>query len=164
MSSHDQSLERQELTGAERVFEEKASAAGRGDRPKLKELIEFAREGDTVLVHSIDRLQLQLMGAFAEFERAMIRRRQAAGIARAKERGAYRRCGRARLRSPAGRGLVERDGDPASAAAAGRIAGTRIGLRPGLVVRPALDHPAQRPPSSFARSWTSAATASSAAC
>ena len=35
------------------------------------------------------KLQSQMMGAFAEFERAIIRKRQAEGIAKAKERGVY---------------------------------------------------------------------------
>ena len=35
-------------------------------------------------------LLLSMMGAFAEFERALIRERQREGIALAKERGAYR--------------------------------------------------------------------------
>ncbi len=35
-------------------------------------------------------LQLSVMGAFAEFERALIRERQREGIALAKQRGAYR--------------------------------------------------------------------------
>ena len=35
------------------------------------------------------KLQLQMMGAFAEFERNTIRKRQAEGIAKAKERGVY---------------------------------------------------------------------------
>jgi len=93
-------------------------------------LLRFAREGDTVVVHSMDRLArnlddlrqivrtltgrgirvefvkegltftgedapmatllLSVMGAFAEFERALIRERQREGIALAKQRGAYR--------------------------------------------------------------------------
>jgi DNA invertase Pin-like site-specific DNA recombinase len=36
------------------------------------------------------KLQLHLMGAFAEFERSIIRKRQAEGIAKAKARGAYK--------------------------------------------------------------------------
>lgn len=36
------------------------------------------------------KLMLSMIGAFAEFERSMIRRRQAEGIALAKERGAYK--------------------------------------------------------------------------
>jgi DNA invertase Pin-like site-specific DNA recombinase len=36
------------------------------------------------------KLQLQLMGAFAEFERNIIRKRQAEGIAKAKARGVYK--------------------------------------------------------------------------
>lgn len=38
----------------------------------------------------LSTLQLQLMGAFAEFERAIIRKRQAEGIAKAKTRGVYK--------------------------------------------------------------------------
>lgn len=130
VSSEDQNLERQELEGCEKVFEEKMSGAKR-DRPALKQLIEWAREGDEVVVHSLDRLgrdlrdlqaivqdlndkgvsveflqerlrftpeaddplsrlQLQMMGAFAEFERNIIRKRQAEGIARAKAKGVYK--------------------------------------------------------------------------
>lgn len=35
------------------------------------------------------KLQLQMMGVFAEFERDIIRKLQAEGIANAKERGVY---------------------------------------------------------------------------
>jgi DNA invertase Pin-like site-specific DNA recombinase len=38
---------------------------------------------------ALAKLQLQMMGAFAEFERNLIRSRQAQGIALAKERGVY---------------------------------------------------------------------------
>lgn len=129
ISSEGQSFERQELMGCERIYEETASAGGA--RPKLEELIGFCREGDRVIVHSLDRLardledlqrilrrlldkgvavqflseglvfgadhespfallQLQMLGAFAQFERALIRQRQAEGIAKAKARGVYR--------------------------------------------------------------------------
>jgi DNA invertase Pin-like site-specific DNA recombinase len=40
-------------------------------------------------------LMLPVMGAFAEFERALIKERQREGIALAKRRGAYRGCKRA---------------------------------------------------------------------
>lgn len=43
-------------------------------------------------------LMLSIMGAFAEFERALIRERQREGIALAKQRGAYR--GRKKSLSP----------------------------------------------------------------
>lgn len=130
VSTEDQNLDRQELADCEKLFEEKLSGASR-ERPALKALIEWAREGDEVIVHSLDRLardlrdlqsivqelndkrvavefmaerlrfepgaddplsrlQLQLMGAFAEFERNIIRKRQAEGIARAKAKGAYK--------------------------------------------------------------------------
>jgi len=92
--------------------------------------LEFVRDDDTVIVHSMDRLArnlddlraivrglttrgvriefvkeqltftgedspmanllLSVMGAFAEFERALIRERQREGIALAKQRGVYR--------------------------------------------------------------------------
>lgn len=39
----------------EKVFSEKVSAKNT-DRPKLQELIEFARENDTIVIHSFDRL------------------------------------------------------------------------------------------------------------
>jgi len=112
-----------------RVFTDKASGKDVA-RPQLDALLRFAREGDTVVVHSMDRLArnlddlrqivrsltqrgirvefvkerltftgedapmatllLSVMGAFAEFERALIRERQREGIALAKRRGAYR--------------------------------------------------------------------------
>src|SRR5436305_9392298 len=93
-------------------------------------MLSYARDGDTVVVHSMDRLArnlddlrrivhtltgkgvtvefvkehltftgedspmanllLSVMGAFAEFERALIKERQREGIALAKRRGAYR--------------------------------------------------------------------------
>jgi DNA invertase Pin-like site-specific DNA recombinase len=39
---------------------------------------------------AFSKLQLQMMGAFAEFERSIIKQRQAEGIAKAKERGVYK--------------------------------------------------------------------------
>lgn len=130
VSTTDQNLDRQELEGCEKVFEEKRSGAKR-DRPALNNLIDFAREGDEVIVHSLDRLardlrdlksivdtlndkgvtveflqerlrfspeaddplsklQLHLIGAFAEFELSLLRSRQAEGIARAKAKGVYK--------------------------------------------------------------------------
>lgn len=128
--STSQSLDRQELEGCDKVFEEKITGAKR-DRPELNRMLDYIRDGDEVRVHSIDRLardlrdlqsiieqindkdatitflkekltfkpsaqadpfaklQLHLMGAFAEFERSIIRERQREGIARAKERGVY---------------------------------------------------------------------------
>lgn len=131
VSTEDQSLDRQDLGECDKVFEEKLSGANASNRPALQELINFSREGDEVVVFSIDRLardlrdlqsivttltekdvavtflterltfsnsatdplsvlQLQLMGAFAQFERAIIRKRQAEGIAKAKSRGVYK--------------------------------------------------------------------------
>lgn len=99
------------------------------EREKLLECIEYVREGDTLVVESIDRLarnlrdlqeiihtliqkkvsikfvkenltftgnqdamanlMLQMMGAFAEFERTMIRSRQRDGIDAAKKAGKH---------------------------------------------------------------------------
>ncbi|WP_443654132.1 recombinase family protein [Cellulosimicrobium marinum] len=129
VSTVEQSTARQlEGVEVERVFEDRASGRD-ASRPRLVELLAFVREGDEVLVHSMDRLArnlddlrrlvrqltdrgvavtfvserltftgqdtpmatllLSVMGAFAEFERALIRERQAEGIAAAKARGAY---------------------------------------------------------------------------
>ena len=52
----------------------------------LKERLTFA-PGD---VDPMDAFQLNMMGAFAQFERELIRQRQAEGIAAAKKRGAYK--------------------------------------------------------------------------
>lgn len=54
--------------------------------------ITFLSENLTFTANQNDpfaKLQLQMMGAFAEFERSIIRKRQAEGIAKAKERGVY---------------------------------------------------------------------------
>ena len=137
-SSFDQNPERQlEHVQVDRLFTDKASGKDT-QRPELERLLAFAREGDTVVVHSMDRLArnlddlrlivqkltkrgvriefvkenltftgedsplanliLSVMGAFAEFERALIRERQREGIALAKQRGAYR--GRKKSLSP----------------------------------------------------------------
>jgi DNA invertase Pin-like site-specific DNA recombinase len=130
VSSFDQNPERQlEQAEVSKVFTDKASGKDT-ERPALEELLAFVREGDTVVVHSMDRLArnlddlrrlvqqltqrgvriefvkecltftgedspmanllLSVMGAFAEFERELIRERQREGIALAKQRGAYR--------------------------------------------------------------------------
>lgn len=130
ISSFDQNPERQlETAQVGRVFTDKASGKDT-QRPELDRLLAFVREGDTVVVHSMDRLarnlddlrhivqhltqrgvrmefvkegltftgedspmanlMLSVMGAFAEFERTLIRERQREGIALAKQRGAYR--------------------------------------------------------------------------
>lgn len=100
------------------------------DRTFTEAMLAFVRDGDTVVVHSMDRLArnlddlralvrtltgrgvrvqfvkeqltftgedtamatllLSVMGAFAEFERSLIRERQREGIALARKRGAYR--------------------------------------------------------------------------
>jgi DNA invertase Pin-like site-specific DNA recombinase len=113
----------------DRVFNDKASGRDTS-RPELSELLRFARDGDTVVVHSMDRLarnlddlrslvqgftrkgvrvefikeslvftgedspmanlMLSVMGAFAEFERSLVRERQRERIALAKQRGAYK--------------------------------------------------------------------------
>ncbi|MBG6218727.1 DNA invertase Pin-like site-specific DNA recombinase [Arthrobacter sp. CAN_A6] len=138
VSSLDQNPQRQ-LEGIEldRVFTDKASGKDT-KRPELENLLVFVREGDTLVVHSMDRLarnlddlralvqkltrkgvrveflkenltftgtdspmanlMLSVMGAFAEFERALISERQREGITLAKQRGAYR--GRSKSLSP----------------------------------------------------------------
>ena len=59
VSTQDQkpALQSDALVGAgcERVFEEKASGAYR-DRPALKAVLDYMREGDTLVVWKLDRL------------------------------------------------------------------------------------------------------------
>jgi DNA invertase Pin-like site-specific DNA recombinase len=130
VSTLDQTEARQ-LEGIElaRIFTDKASGKDT-KRPQLDMLMSFVRTGDTVVVHSMDRLarnlddlrrivqtltgkgvriefvkehlsftgedspmanlMLSVMGAFAEFERALIHERQREGIALAKQRGVYK--------------------------------------------------------------------------
>lgn len=59
--------------------------------------VKFLREGQVYSGHAdpIAKLMLGVMGSVAEFERAIIRERQAEGIAKAKKRGVYK--GRARV-------------------------------------------------------------------
>jgi len=130
VSSFEQNPERQ-LDGLklDKTFIDKASGKD-VRRPELEAILNYVREGDTVIVHSMDRLArnlddlrhlvheltrrhitvqfikenltftgedspmanllLSVMGAFAEFERALIKERQLEGIALAKKRGAYK--------------------------------------------------------------------------
>ena len=56
VSSFEQNTERQlENIQVDRVFTEKASGKDT-QRPQLEALLQFVREGDTVVVHSLDRL------------------------------------------------------------------------------------------------------------
>lgn len=130
VSSTDQNLARQlEGIQLDRVFPDKLSGKN-ADRPKLQEMLEYIREGDTVFVHSLDRLArnlldlhdivkaitdkkasvtfvsenltftgddsplavllLQVLGAFAQFQRMLIREAQREGIAIAQRDGVYK--------------------------------------------------------------------------
>ena len=60
VSSSDQTLDRQDLGAVEKTFEEKLSGASASDRPALQELLGWVREGDSVVVYSIDRLARNL--------------------------------------------------------------------------------------------------------
>ena len=127
VSTLDQSAERQLVDERlDKIFEDKVSGKDT-NRPQLQRMLEYVREGDTVVVHSLDRLArnlvdlrqlvdgllargvtvefckekltftgedsamskllLSMMGAFAEFERSLIRERQREGIALAKAKG-----------------------------------------------------------------------------
>ena len=129
VSSVDQKTDRQlEGMAFDESFEDKASA-GTTNRPGLEACLKFLRKGDTLHVHSIDRLarnlmdlqrlvidltgrgvavhfhkeslifsgkknpmnnlMLQMMGAFAEFEKALINERQREGIASARAKGTH---------------------------------------------------------------------------
>lgn len=130
VSSVEQNTGRQ-LEGIEvdRIFVDRASGKNT-DRPKFQEMLNYVREGDRVIVHSMDRfarslkdlvtevdklvkrgiaiqfvkenitftaqstpmdnLMLQLMGAFAQFEREIILERQKEGIKLASSQGKYK--------------------------------------------------------------------------
>lgn len=131
VSTTDQNTARQ-LDGIEldRVFEDHASGKDT-QRPQLAACLDYLRDGDVLIVHSLDRLarnlddlrrivrdlnergvevrflkenlcfttdtaspmatlMLSLLGAFAQFERELIRERQAEGIQIAKAAGKYR--------------------------------------------------------------------------
>lgn len=130
VSTFEQNEQRQlESVKADKVFTDKASGKDTC-RPQLQALLDYVRDGDTVVVHSLDRLArnlddlrrlvqslnakevkvqflkenliftgedspmsnllLSVMGAFAEFERTLIRERQLEGISLAKKRGVYK--------------------------------------------------------------------------
>lgn len=61
LSTVEQNTARQ-LVGItlDRVFEEKVSAKNIGNRPVLREMLGFIRDGDDLYVHSMDRLALNL--------------------------------------------------------------------------------------------------------
>lgn len=138
VSSLGQNAERQ-LDGLtlDKVFEDRVSGKDT-KRPQLAACLDYLREGDTLIVHSSDRLarnledlqrlvreltdkgvsvrfvkegltfeaeeanamqtlMFQMLGAFAQFERALIRERQREGIALAKKEG--RQLGRTKALS-----------------------------------------------------------------
>jgi DNA invertase Pin-like site-specific DNA recombinase len=130
VSSVDQNEMRQ-IEGVEldKRFMDKASGKDT-KRPQLQAALDYLRDGDVLVVHSMDRLArnlddlrkivigltgrgvvvefvkehltftsednamsnllLSVMGAFAEFERSLIRERQREGIALAKKAGVYK--------------------------------------------------------------------------
>ena len=59
VSSLDQNLDRQELVGVEKVFEDKASGKDM-NKTALNELIAFLRNGCQIVVHNIYRLARDL--------------------------------------------------------------------------------------------------------
>ena len=58
LSSFEQKTDRQlEGIKVDRIFMDKASGKNT-DRPQLEALLNYAREGDTIIIHSLDRLAL----------------------------------------------------------------------------------------------------------
>lgn len=134
VSTTEQNTDRQLAdTGIEfdKIFDDKASGKNT-ERQGLKDMLDYVREGDTVHVHSIDRLgrslidlktlvtqlndegvavhfhkenlpfeagkqnpmqtlMFDMLAAFAEFERSIIKERQREGIEKAKEKGVYKK-------------------------------------------------------------------------
>ena len=60
VSSASQNTERQDLGELDKLFEEKLSGKDIKGRPALLAMIDYAREGDTIKVYSIDRLARDL--------------------------------------------------------------------------------------------------------
>jgi len=58
VSSRDQNLDRQleALAGVDKLFPEKVSGKNTDDRPELKKMLGYVRDGDTIRVKSADRL------------------------------------------------------------------------------------------------------------
>lgn len=48
------------INNIDRIFEDKASGKNIDDRTQLKQMIAFVRDGDTIIVHSMDRLARNL--------------------------------------------------------------------------------------------------------
>ena len=126
VSTCDQNLARQlEGVAVDRTFEDKLSGKDR-QRPQVEAALQFCREGDVLVIHSMDRLarnlgdllaivqelnkrgvavefikerltfngetnpmatlQLQMLGAFAQFERSLILERQREGKYKGRKR------------------------------------------------------------------------------
>ncbi|MBT9140625.1 MAG: DNA-invertase hin [Dehalococcoidia bacterium] len=64
VSTEDQALERQTKAlldaGTERIFEEKISGKNISNRPELKAMLEYLRDGDVLYIESISRLSRDL--------------------------------------------------------------------------------------------------------
>lgn len=130
VSSVDQKIDRQlEGLKLDKCFIDKASGKD-VNRPQLEAMLDYVRDGDHIIIHSMDRLArnlndlrqlvekltsqkikiefikeslvftgddkpmskllLSIMGAVAEFERALIKERQREGIEIAKKKGKYK--------------------------------------------------------------------------
>ena len=130
VSTFEQNTERQlEDVQLDKIFTDKVSGKDT-NRPELQALINYVREGDSIYVHSMDRLarnlddlramvknltskgvtvhfqkenltftgndnpmaklMLSVMGAFAEFERSLLKERQREGIEIAKKKGLFK--------------------------------------------------------------------------
>jgi DNA invertase Pin-like site-specific DNA recombinase len=130
VSSVDQNIGRQlEGLDLDKHFTDKASGKD-VQRPQLRAALDYLRDGDVLVIHSMDRLArnlddlrrivteltgrgvqvqfvkegmlftgedtamskllLSVMGAFAEFERSLLKERQREGIALAKKAGVYK--------------------------------------------------------------------------
>lgn len=130
VSSFEQNTARQlEGVDLDKSFTDRASGKD-AQRPQLRAALDYLRDGDVLVVHSMDRLArnlddlrrivteltargvqvqfikegmlftgedsamskllLSVMGAFAEFERSLLKERQREGIALAKKAGVYK--------------------------------------------------------------------------
>lgn len=110
-TEHQETARQQTIMGnykIDRIFSEKISGAS-ADRPQLKAMLDYVREGDTLYVESISRLglstkdllniidtntpsgkfMLTVFAALSQLEREQLKQRQREGIEIAKAQGKY---------------------------------------------------------------------------
>ena len=102
-TEHQETARQQEIMGdyqVDRIFSEKISGAN-ADRPQLRAMLEYVREGDTLYIESIShkenidtdtpsgKFMLTVFAALSQLESEQLKQRQREGIEIAKAQGKY---------------------------------------------------------------------------